>query len=55
MPDGSLQEEVFESYYRPLPQICLVGIGSGTESSDSEVSPGSVNATSDEEAPIVIE
>lgn len=26
MPDGTKKETVFDSYYRPLPQICLVGI-----------------------------
>jgi len=26
MPDGTKQDKVFESYYRPLPQICLVGV-----------------------------
>ncbi len=26
MPDGAKQETVFDSYYRPLPQICLVGV-----------------------------
>lgn len=26
MPDGTVEEEVFTSYYRPLPQICLVGV-----------------------------
>ena len=36
LPDGTKEERVFESHYRPLPQICLVGVekkaeGSGTE------------------------
>ncbi len=26
MSDGAKQETVFDSYYRPLPQICLVGV-----------------------------
>lgn len=26
MPDGTQQDKVFESYYRPLPEICLVGV-----------------------------
>jgi len=26
LPDGEKKEEVFESYYRPLPKICLVGV-----------------------------
>ncbi len=26
MPDGEEEEKVFDSYYRPLPEICLVGV-----------------------------
>lgn len=26
LPNGEREERVFESYYRPLPQICLVGV-----------------------------
>ncbi len=26
LPDGTKEEQVFESYYRPLPEICLVGV-----------------------------
>jgi vancomycin resistance protein YoaR len=25
-PDGSVEERVFESHYRPLPEICLIGV-----------------------------
>lgn len=31
LPDGTKDERVFESYYRPLPQICLVGVAAPTE------------------------
>ncbi len=31
LPDGTKDERVFESYYRPLPQICLVGVAAATE------------------------
>lgn len=38
MPDGSKQETVFDSYYRPLPQICLVGVDkSSTSCPEGEV------------------
>ena len=30
-PDGEKVDRVFESYYRPLPQICLVGVESTEE------------------------
>ncbi len=26
MPDGEIKEKIFESHYRPLPRICLVGV-----------------------------
>jgi hypothetical protein len=29
--DGTEQKQVFSSYYRPLPQICLVGVAAKTE------------------------
>lgn len=31
MPDGTTQDRVFESYYRPLPEICLVGVEKASE------------------------
>lgn len=32
-PDGTVSERVFESHYRPLPEICLVGVEKKTEES----------------------
>jgi vancomycin resistance protein YoaR len=37
LPDGTKEEQVFDSYYRSLPEICLIGVekvggGSGTSS-----------------------
>jgi vancomycin resistance protein YoaR len=26
LPDGGIEDRIFESYYRPLPEICLVGV-----------------------------
>lgn len=31
LPDGKTEETVFESYYRPLPEICLVGVEAKVE------------------------
>lgn len=31
LPDGKTEETIFESYYRPLPEICLVGVEEKTE------------------------
>lgn len=31
LPDGQTEETVYESYYRPLPEICLVGVEAKTE------------------------
>lgn len=46
-PDGTVEEEVFSSYYRPLPSICLVGVekeggegGSTEENSVTEETAG---------------
>ncbi|MBI5728551.1 MAG: VanW family protein [Candidatus Magasanikbacteria bacterium] len=30
LPDGTKEERRFDSYYRPLPEICLVGVASST-------------------------
>lgn len=30
LPDGTDESRVFESYYRPLPEICLVGVAAST-------------------------
>ncbi len=34
-PDGVKQETVYESHYRPLPEICLIGVAEKIESSSS--------------------
>jgi vancomycin resistance protein YoaR len=31
LPNGTTESEVFDSYYRPLPQICLVGVAPEVE------------------------
>ncbi len=31
LPDGTKQDQVFDSYYRPLQQVCLVGAATSTE------------------------
>lgn len=36
MPDGTKQNRIFESHYRPLPQICLVGAEKTTEGTCAE-------------------
>lgn len=50
-PDGTLDEELFTSSYRPLPTICLVGVdpnaeaeesGDGEEGSDEEVAESAI-------------
>ena len=33
-PDGEVEEIVYESHYRPLPTICLVGLGDGESVDD---------------------
>ena len=35
-PSGEKKEQVFDSYYRPLPQICVVGASTGSSSSTIE-------------------
>jgi len=47
LPDGSKVDEVFESYYRPLPEICLVG--------EEAVSESAEEAESDAETTTAIE
>jgi vancomycin resistance protein YoaR len=34
LPDGTTEDRVFESYYRPLPEICLVGVAASTTNQD---------------------
>jgi len=36
MPDGTKQETLFDSYYRPLPQICLVGVAQASTPNEDE-------------------
>lgn len=36
LPTGEKEERVFESYYRPLPQICLVGVEKKATCSEGE-------------------
>jgi len=36
-PDGQKLDRVFDSYYRPLPQICMVGASSSTSSTPETV------------------
>lgn len=36
-PDGQKIDRVFESYYRPLPEICMVGTGTTSTTPDLEI------------------
>jgi len=36
LPDGTKEDKVFDSYYRPLPKICLVGVAAVVTSSTSD-------------------
>ncbi len=40
LPNGEREEEVFTSYYRPLPQICLVGKAAPSEGSGTVCEAG---------------
>ena len=46
-PDGSKIETVYESHYRPLPEICLVGVPEKTETT-SETTGGTETLTNTE-------
>ncbi|MFH0857762.1 MAG: VanW family protein [Candidatus Magasanikbacteria bacterium] len=39
MPNGEKQETLYESHYRPLPEICLVGVAQKTEEAGAEILP----------------
>lgn len=52
LPDGTSEEEVFESYYRPLPQICLVGVAEVPAESNDEQTAETAGTP---ETPIVVE
>ncbi len=53
-PDGSMQEQVFESHYRPLPEICLVGkepdAEEETEPENSKETEGEISSEETDEA-----
>lgn len=57
MPDGTTQNRVFESHYRALPQICLVGIDSSNpqpcEGENCPVTPSPVDPNAAVVAPAV--
>ncbi len=42
MPNGEKKEVVYSSYYRPLPETCLVGINPETESTEEVAPPSTV-------------
>jgi len=50
LSDGTKEEEVFSSYYRPLPQICLVGVGE-----DGVVGSAAEEIISSEDSAAVVE
>ncbi|HYE59676.1 MAG TPA: VanW family protein [Candidatus Kapabacteria bacterium] len=55
MPDGTKEDKLYESYYRPLPKICLVGVAEVTtpcEPSADGVTCTPVNPETGETAPI---
>jgi hypothetical protein len=45
-PDGEQEETTFESHYRPLPEICLVGI-------EPEAKEETQNLTENQETPVL--
>jgi len=53
MADGTEEERIFESYYRPLPQICLVGVEEGAALGAEEAA--TADAAAGEESPLVVE
>lgn len=60
LPDGEQVERVFESYYRPLPRICLVGVAEKIEScevpKEGEEDTCAVDLSLEEgEIPIIVE
>lgn len=60
LSDGEKQEEVFESYYRPLPEICLIGVEkkqSCFDENGAEILNCNINPTPEAgaEAPIIAE
>lgn len=57
MPNGEKIDRVFESYYRPLPRICLVGAAEAvaTETSDAALSEGVITDPGPADAAIPLE
>lgn len=60
LPDGTKDETVYESYYRPLPEICLVGVESLNKC--QELPDGSAGCAVEEEnkfnvdgSPVIVE
>lgn len=53
LPDGNTEETIYESYYRPLPEICLVGVEEKTE--NCFTADGVPTADCSVSAPLIIE
>jgi vancomycin resistance protein YoaR len=54
-PDGTKEETVFTSHYRPLPEICLVGKDPNApseEATDAETTPDTLETSADADAPV---
>lgn len=51
-PDGTTEETVFASHYRPLPEICLVGVEELSTPDDLQPDADSVSSSQTSEAPV---
>jgi hypothetical protein len=50
--DGSVEERTFESHYRPLPEICLVGVEELSTRDDLPADADGVSSTQATDAPV---
>ena len=61
LADGAVEERVFESYYRPLPEICLVGVEEKSVENcftvDGQIkeSCDEINPENDDQTPLIVE
>lgn len=51
-PDGTTEETVFASHYRPLPEICLVGVEELSTPDDLQPDADSVSSSQTTDAPV---
>lgn len=52
-PDGTVADRVFDSHYRPLPQICLVGVEQLSTPEDLQPATDSVSSLITTDAPVI--